>query len=95
VELPGVLPGPEEALENHVMRAWVWHALDSLGADEHLAVMLRYFTRCTSYAAIARVTAAPVGTVRSRLHCARARLADALMATVARTHDPATKGRPA
>src|SRR5215472_6134338 len=40
---------------------------------------------CTSYAAIARVTAAPVGTVRSRLNRARARLADALMATAAGT----------
>jgi len=85
VELPGVLPGPEEALDNHVMREWVWQALDSLSAEERLAVMLRHFTRCTSYAAIARVTAAPVGTVRSRLNRARARLADALMATVAGT----------
>lgn len=85
VELPDVLPGPEEALENHVMREWVWQALDSLSAEERLAVMLRHFTRCTSYAAIARVTAAPVGTVRSRLNRARARLADALMATVAGT----------
>jgi len=47
--------------------------------------MLRHFTRCTGYAAIARVTAAPVGTVRSRLNRARARLAEALMATVAGT----------
>jgi len=85
VELPGVLPGPEEALDNHVMREWVWHALDSLSADEQLAVMLRHFTRCTSYAAIARVTAVPVGTVRSRLSRARARLAGALMATAADT----------
>ena len=29
VEPPDVLPGPEEALENHVMREWVWQALDS------------------------------------------------------------------
>jgi len=85
VELPDVLPGPEEALENHVMREWVWQALDSLSADERLVVMLRHFTRCTSYAAIARVTGTPVGTVRSRLNRARARLADALMATAAGT----------
>lgn len=82
VELPDVLPGPEEALENHVMREWVWHALDSLSADEQLTIMLRHFTRCTSYAAIAHVTAVPVGTVRSRLNRARARLAETLMATV-------------
>ena len=55
--LPDVLPGPEEALENHVMREWLWHGLGRLSADEQLAVMLRHFTRCTSYAAIARVTA--------------------------------------
>jgi RNA polymerase sigma factor (sigma-70 family) len=85
VELPGAMPGPEEALESHVMREWVWHALDGLSADERLAVMLRHFTRCTSYAAIARVSAVPVGTVRSRLNRARARLAGALMATVAAT----------
>ena len=85
VEPPYVLPGPEEALENHVMRERVWQALDSLSAEERLAVMLRHFTRCTSYEAIALVTAAPVGTVRSRLNRARARLADALMATVAGT----------
>ena len=85
VELPDALPGPEEALYEHVMREWVWHALDGLSADERLAVMLRHFTRCTSYAAIARVTAVPGGTVRSRLNRARARLAGALTATVAGT----------
>ena len=85
VELPDVVPGPEEALESHVMREWVWQALDGLSADERLAVVLRHFTRCTSYAAIARVSAVPVGTVRSRLNRARARLAEALMATVADT----------
>jgi len=85
VELPDVVPGPEEALEGHVMREWVWHALDGLSADERLAIMLRHFTRCTSYAAIARVSAVPVGTVRSRLNRARARLAEALMATAAGT----------
>jgi RNA polymerase sigma factor (sigma-70 family) len=85
VELPDAAPGPEEALDNHVMGEWVWHALGSLSADEQLAVMLRHFTRCTSYAAIARVTAVPVGTVRSRLSRARARLAGALMATAADT----------
>jgi RNA polymerase sigma-70 factor (ECF subfamily) len=85
VELPDVVAGPEQSLENHVMREWVWLALDSLSADERLAVMLRHFSRCTSYAAIAQVTAVPVGTVRSRLARARARLAGTLMATIAGT----------
>jgi RNA polymerase sigma-70 factor (ECF subfamily) len=47
--------------------------------------MLRHFSRCSSYEAIAVVTGVPVGTVRSRLHRARTRLADALMSTVAAT----------
>jgi len=79
---PGAEPDPAEALEAHAGRDWVWRALDGLPADERLAVMLRYFTRCESYEAIARLTAVPVGTVRSRLNRARSRLADALMETV-------------
>jgi RNA polymerase sigma factor (sigma-70 family) len=76
-----VVPGPEEALEQHALREWVWQALGTLSADEQLTVMLRHFTRCTSYEEIARVTAVPVGTVRSRLNRARARLAGTLLAT--------------
>jgi RNA polymerase sigma-70 factor (ECF subfamily) len=85
VELAATVPSPEEVLEQHVLRDWVWQAIDALSADERLTVMLRYFTRCTSYDAIARITSAPVGTVRSRLNRARARLADSLLATVAGT----------
>ena len=81
VELAGGVPEPEQVLEEHALRDWVWQALDALPADEREAVMLRHFSRCTSYEAIARVTAVPVGTVRSRLNRARARLADALTAT--------------
>ena len=85
IELADAVPGPEEALEQHVMGEWVWHALHSLSPDERLTIMLRHFTRCTSYDAIARVTSVPVGTVRSRLSRARRKLADALMATAAGT----------
>ena len=85
IELPDAVPGPEEALEQHTMGEWVWHALDGLSPDERLTVMLRHFTRCTSYDAIARVTSVPVGTVRSRLNRARRRLAGVLMATAAGT----------
>jgi RNA polymerase sigma-70 factor (ECF subfamily) len=81
VELPGTAPDPEEALQRHLMRDWVWHALETLPPDEQLTVMLRYFTRCESYDAIARATGVPVGTVRSRLNRARARLGDALVRT--------------
>ena len=54
---PGSVPGPEEALETHVMREWVWQALDGLNPDERLTVMLRHFSRYSSYEAIARITA--------------------------------------
>ena len=77
-------PGPEETFEQHAMREWVWQALDGLNAEERITVMLRHFSRCSSYQAIAAVTGVPVGTVRSRLNRARARLADALMATAPR-----------
>ena len=85
VELSDAVPGPAETLEQHIMGEWVWQALDRLSPDERLTVMLRHFTRCTSYEAIARVTSVPVGTVRSRLNRARRRLADVLMATASGT----------
>lgn len=47
-----------------------------------MAVLLRYFTRCNRYEAIALATGVPVGTVRSRLHRARAQLGGALRRTV-------------
>jgi RNA polymerase sigma factor (sigma-70 family) len=74
---------PEQALDAHAMRDWVWHCLNMLSPEERLTLMLRHFSRCDSYEAIAAVTAVPVGTVRSRLNRARTRMADALMATVA------------
>jgi RNA polymerase sigma-70 factor (ECF subfamily) len=81
IELPGSAPDPEEILAQHAVGEWVWGALDALPADEQLTVVLRYFTRCESYDAIARLTAVPVGTVRSRLSRGRSRLADALAET--------------
>ncbi|HZO79907.1 MAG TPA: RNA polymerase sigma factor [Solirubrobacteraceae bacterium] len=76
---------PEEMLEANLMRDWVWQALEALPLEERIAVMLRYFTRCVSYEAIARVTGVPVGTVRSRLNRARTRLADELRRTITGT----------
>ncbi|HEY7200085.1 MAG TPA: sigma-70 family RNA polymerase sigma factor [Candidatus Dormibacteraeota bacterium] len=78
LELASAAPGPEEALDRHAARDWVWAALDALTPDDRLTVILRYFTRCSSYQSIAAVTAVPVGTVRSRLNRARSRLASAL-----------------
>jgi RNA polymerase sigma-70 factor (ECF subfamily) len=85
IDVPDAVPGPEQALDQHLMGEWIWQALDGLSPDERLTVVLRHFTRCTSYDAIARVTSVPVGTVRSRLNRARRRLAGVLMATVAGT----------
>lgn len=81
VEVTTVVPGPEQALEAHAMRDWIWDALAALSSDEALSLILRYFSRCSSYQNIAEVTGVPVGTVRSRLNRARARLATALLQT--------------
>jgi RNA polymerase sigma-70 factor (ECF subfamily) len=56
----------------------VWSAIDELTPEERVTVMLRHFTRTSSYAAIAALTGVPVGTVRSRLNRARALLATEL-----------------
>jgi RNA polymerase sigma-70 factor, ECF subfamily len=85
VEPTGTMPSPEELVEQDAVREWIWGAIDELSADERLTVMLRYFTRCSSYHAIAAVTSVPVGTVRSRLNRARARLAESLAASLVGT----------
>jgi RNA polymerase sigma-70 factor (ECF subfamily) len=82
VEVNADVPLPEDVAEQHVMRQLVWNALDALSADDRLTVMLRYFSRCSSYEAIASVTAVPVGTVRSRLHRARSQLQETLQRAV-------------
>jgi RNA polymerase sigma-70 factor (ECF subfamily) len=78
LEVPTVVPGPEEVIDDHALRDWVWAALETLNPDDRVTVMLRYFSRCRTYQAIATVTGVPVGTVRSRLHRARSQLSRAL-----------------
>jgi sigma-70-like protein len=56
-------------------------------------VMLRYFTAASSYEAIAEICGVPVGTVRSRLHAAKAKLADELLQTAAEAHADAEAHR--
>jgi RNA polymerase sigma factor (sigma-70 family) len=73
---------PEEMLADRCTRDWVWTALETLSPEDRLTVLLRYFTRCRSYQAIADVTAVPIGTVRSRLHRARSHLATELRQTL-------------
>lgn len=82
---------PEEALEQQLMRDDVWVAIGDLSDDERTTVLLRYFSRCPSYDAIAALTSVPVGTVRSRLNRARDRLAAQLaMGTAGTTTRRAT-----
>jgi RNA polymerase sigma-70 factor, ECF subfamily len=75
------------ALERSVLRDWVWTALGRLSEPLRLPLILRHFSGASSYEAIAEICGVPVGTVRSRLNAARAKLADELLATAAAPHD--------
>ena len=81
VDLSVTVPGPEDAVEQLALRDWVWSAISTLTPDDRVTVMLRYFSRCQSYEAIASMTGVPVGTVRSRLHRVRSQLSSALRNT--------------
>lgn len=76
----------DEALDHLAMRDWLWSTLDSLPDDLRATLMLRYFTRHTTYAEIAAILGIPVGTVRSRLNQAKHRMASALLDAAAATH---------
>lgn len=71
--------GPERALLAAEQRRLVHEALLRLSAEHRLLVVLRDIEGL-AYEDIARVTALPVGTVKSRLHRARAALAGQLEA---------------
>lgn len=73
---------PEQVLDQHALRDWIWRAIEDLPSPIRMAVMLRHFsTSVTSYQQIAAACGVPVGTVRSRLSHGRAKLAEALRAT--------------
>ncbi|MFG6194593.1 RNA polymerase sigma factor [Nonomuraea sp. JJY05] len=79
-----------ELLERHALRDWVWEAIEELSPTLRLPLVLRHFTEgVTGYERIAQVCGVPVGTVRSRLNQARAKLAAALDATAAGAHSDA------
>jgi RNA polymerase sigma factor (sigma-70 family) len=86
---------PEALFERRALGDWVHSALDALPDEERLTVLLRHFTRCTSYQAIASVTGVPIGTVRSRLNRGRTRLVGALTATADAAYDGHSKLRAA
>jgi RNA polymerase sigma-70 factor (ECF subfamily) len=76
----------DEAIDQLALTEWVWTALERLSEPLRTPLVLRYFSNASSYEAIADVCGVPVGTVRSRLNAARAKLADELLATAALAH---------
>ncbi|MET7304822.1 sigma-70 family RNA polymerase sigma factor [Embleya sp. NPDC005575] len=96
VPLPPDGAGPEQVLQSHALRDWVWEAVEALSPALRLPVVLRYFsTGITSYRQIAEACAVPIGTVRSRLSQARTVLAQALAATAESAHEDVTRRRQA
>lgn len=92
VPLPPDGGSPEQVLQSHALRDWVWEAVEALTPTLRLPVVLRYFsTGITTYQQIAEACAVPVGTVRSRLNQARTVLSGALTATAATAHDDARR----
>jgi RNA polymerase sigma-70 factor (ECF subfamily) len=74
--------GPMELLLKHEAMAAVQVVLDALPAELREAIVLCAFEEM-SYEQAAQVMAVPVGTVRSRLHRAKARMARALRGEMA------------
>ncbi|HEX7977101.1 MAG TPA: sigma-70 family RNA polymerase sigma factor, partial [Gemmatimonadaceae bacterium] len=78
---------PERRIERLELRDWVRGAIDRLPEPLRVAAMLRYFGSYDSYDEVASILGIPIGTVRSRLSEARAKLADALLASAGLIHD--------
>jgi RNA polymerase sigma-70 factor (ECF subfamily) len=78
-------------IERTVERDRVWNALNCLSEPLRATVMLRYYSRHSSYESIAETLAVPVGTVRSRLSQAKTALAKALHNSPDTVHDYADK----
>lgn len=76
-QVPDLAPDAAERLARRELRSEVRRQVALLPAPYRSALLLRDWEEL-SYAEIAEVLAVPVGTVRSRLHQARARLAMAL-----------------
>ena len=87
---------PGRRIEEAALRDWVWAAIGGLSEPLHDVVVLRYFSMAASYDAIAAALGIPVGTVRSRLHDARAALGSRLRElelSAADDHTPVTQAR--
>ncbi len=81
---------PEQLIEQHAMRDWIWSAVEELPPRLRLVLMLRHFSGTTSYREIAAACDVPVGTVRSRLNQARSKMAEVLLSTATQAHDGAS-----
>jgi len=82
---------PERVVDQHAMRDWIWDAVEQLPEPLRMVLMLRHFSGITSYQEIAHACEIPVGTVRSRLNQARAKLAQVLLTTATHMHDDASR----
>jgi RNA polymerase sigma factor (sigma-70 family) len=83
-ELPEIADDGESAerrIERLELRDWIRGAIDRLPEALRVAAMLRYFGSYDSYGEVAAILGIPIGTVRSRLSEARAKLASALLAS--------------
>jgi RNA polymerase sigma factor (sigma-70 family) len=78
---------PEEVLDRHALRDWIWHAIGRLSEPLQAVLLLRHFGRQHSYAEIANICDIPIGTVRSRLNQARRELATWLIAEADARYD--------
>jgi RNA polymerase sigma-70 factor (ECF subfamily) len=72
-------PTPEEVVEAHALRDWLWTGIGELSEPLQQVVLLRYFSSITAYTQIAAASGIPLGTVRSRLNQARRQLASGLL----------------
>jgi RNA polymerase sigma factor (sigma-70 family) len=79
----------EEAVDRLALRHWVWTAVSELPEVLRVTAMLRYFGSYASYEEISIILGVPMGTVKSRLSQARAKLADGLLKTAGLAHDEA------
>ena len=70
-------PAPEEALLRGEERAELWQAVAALG-ERYRPLLILFYEHELPVAEIARILELPVGTVLSRLHTARERLAATL-----------------
>jgi len=68
----------ESRIQNRELRDRVWTALQNLPEPQRAAVILRYFSFCSSYEELSAILGVPIGTIRSRLFEAKVRLSKVL-----------------